>query len=491
MKKLRAPTRKPVVCNPIWPNAGVQYWYDAKLVEMIDEAERSLRTTLAAAWRETPPLFGQDEVTGIVDAAGVMFTCGGQILLLHRTDGQGWAFPGGSVEPDETAEAAARREVFEETLYPCNGLLELIDTQPIRKFYVTRDGQLEPMKSSAQFATFECEVIEPFIPTLNSEHDGFVWVTVADAIEILDEPVGKVYKRFLHPGVRRTLEHLHERPANDAPSSTKALQSLLAKWSKQVIKRFDLASFDLANSFASRSMIATQTAMMTQLKNAGFTVAFKPTRASMEAYKAVTAENVGLIKSIPRKWHEQIEQKVWNAVRTGSDLSKLSVDLRKTYGSTVKRAALIARDQNAKAKAVIERVRQQELGITRGIWMHSHAGKEPRPTHVAMNDKAYNLNQGMYDSDEKAYVHPGELINCRCTMRPVIEGADDNADDDEQPSNVMLGAALRNAERNKDKPRFAEMVNELRELRAQRTRWRGADELNLRADIDSFLNSEV
>jgi len=475
MKKLRAPTRKPVVCNPIWPNVGVQSWYDGQLVEMINEAERSLRSALAYLWRDIPPLFTHDEALDIeADAAGVMYVCGNRILLMRRTDGLGWAFPGGTVEENETAEAGARREAFEETLHPCNGLLEFVS---MRK---RSNGILGMSKADFTFATFATEVPEEFTPTLNSEHDAFVWVTPYDAMGM-----------ELHPGLPFTLGEYARRLANDAPSSTKALQALLAKWSKQIIKRFDLASFDLANSFASRSMIATQTAMMTQLKSAGFTVAFKPTQKSMEAYKAVTAENVGLIKSIPRKWHEQIEQKVWNAVRTGSDLSKLSVDLRNTYGSTVKRAALIARDQNAKAKAVIERVRQQELGITRGIWMHSHAGKEPRPTHVEMNDKPYNLNQGMYDSDEKAYVHPGELINCRCTMRPVIEGADDNADDDEQPTNVLLGSALRNAERNKDKPRFAEMINELRELRAQRTRWRGPDELNLRADIDNFLNSEV
>jgi 8-oxo-dGTP pyrophosphatase MutT (NUDIX family) len=470
MKKLRAPTRKPIACAPIWPNAGVASWYEKKLDELINETERGLRNALAYLWHELPPLFTNDEALDVqADAAGVIYrTPDDLVLLVHRTDGLGWAFPGGSIEPNETAEAAARREAFEETLHPCNGPLELVNVHT-------------PLHRVVRFATFTTEVLEEFEPTLNSEHDAFMWLPPIEAMR------GSMR---LHPGVGKALLDMYDVLGNDAPSNTKALQALLAKWGKQAIKRFDLAAFDLANGFTSRSAIATQTAMMSQLKNAGFTVAFKPTMKSMEAYKAVTAENVGLIKSIPRKWHEQIEQKVWNAVRSGSDLSKLSVELRKTYGSTVKRAALIARDQNAKAKAVIERVRQQELGITRGVWMHSHAGKEPRPPHVKWGEenRVYNLNQGLYDPDERQYVHPGELINCRCTMRPVIDGADDNADDDDQPTNVLLGSALRNAERNKDKPRFAEMVNELRTLREQRTRWVGVDELNLRADIDNFLN---
>lgn len=467
MRKLRALTRKPVVCAPLWPNAGVQVWYEQRLNELINETERELMRALAPAWRDTPPLFATDEYNGAVEAAGVMFRCGELILLMHRTDGQGWAFPGGTVEPNETAEAAARREAFEETLHPCNGLLELIDCRKT---------------NGVKFATFVTEVLESFTPTLNSEHDGFAWFRLNDQFK----------KGELHPGVCTTL-HAIRAPslAQDAPSGTKALQALLAKWGAQSIKRFDLASQTLAEGFANRSMMATQAGMASQLKAAGFTVAFRPTMKSLEAYRAVAAENVALIKSIPRKWHEQIEQKVWNAVRNGSDLSKLSIELRNTYGSTVKRAALIARDQNAKAKAVIERVRQQELGITRGIWMHSHAGKEPRPTHVKMNNEPYDLNRGLWDSDEGEYVHPGELINCRCSMRPVIDGAEDYADyDDGQPTNVALGGALRNAERNKGKSHAAEMRNELRMLRDARSTWFGREEMQLRTDIDEFLRNE-
>ena len=85
-----------------------------------------------------------------------------------------------------------------------------------------------------------------------------------------------------------------------------------------------------------------------------------------------------------------------------------------------RRAAFIARDQTNKAKAAIEKARWQELGITEAIWMHSHAGKEPRPSHVAANGKRLNVNKGMY-LDGK-WVQPGEEINCRCTSRAVIKG---------------------------------------------------------------------
>lgn len=405
MRKLRANTRKPVALNPVYPNAGVEAWYRDQLDAMVNATSGELLHAVAAAWAKTPPIFHNSHITaqyGLdakVTAAGACVTSQGFVLLCRRRDGEGWAFPAGHVEPNESPDDCARRELFEETLYVHNGPFDAVEVR-------------------GSFATFTFNALEPFTPTLNSEHDAHMWVSVPDALAAVE----------LHPGVRATLTDVANATTlvGDAkPSPTKALQAALAKWGTQTIKRFDLMSEKIANDFAARNMQATQASVLAQMKRAGFTVSFKPTHRSVEAFRAVAAENVALIKSIPRKYHEQVEARVWNAVRNGSDLNKLSAELRKAYKITTDRAALIARDQNAKAKAVIERVRQQELGITRAIWMHSNAGKEPRPTHVAMNNKAYRLDEGMWDSDEQEYVHPGQLINCRCTMRPVIEGFED------------------------------------------------------------------
>lgn len=395
--------------KPIFPNVGVQTWYQNTLDSMINESMRELLAEVTKAWNKTPPIFNNAHFTAAYgdskpeepNAAGVIFqTDDGRMLFVYRTDGGSFAFPGGGIEPGETPEEAARRECREEIGF----------TPAALEFSHIQDHE------QTRFATFILKVKQPFYQlTFNEEHSAFVWMTPEQALT-----------KQLHIGVRRTLERFVDPSmAQDAPSPTKALQLALQRWANQTIKKFDLAAENIAEAFASRSGQATQASMMAQLKAAGFTVKFKPTAQSIEAYRVVAAENVALIKSIPRKYHEQVEQKVWNAVRSGSDLHKLSNELRTAHGSTVKRAALIARDQNAKAKAVTERVRQQELGITRGIWMHSHAGKEPRPTHVAMNNKPYNLAQGMWDSDEGEWVHPGELINCRCTMKPVIEGFED------------------------------------------------------------------
>lgn len=472
MRRLRTATRKPVVLSPVFPNVGVQTWYQCTLDQLISQAAAELPTLIAAAWAKTPPLFHNSHITAgygdaaITHAAGVIYRVDDVVLLVRRTDGQGWAFPGGTIEENETSDVAARREAFEETLHPVNGALEFLCTQDTR---------------GVRFATFIAEVLEPFTPTLNSEHDAWRWESIESALRLR-----------LHPGARQALKKLRiPALAQDAPSPTKAIQAALNKWGRQTIKRFDLMSGSIAADFTRRSSQATQIAMASQLKKAGFTVEFKPTFKSMEALRAVMAENIALIKSIPRKYHADVEQKVWNAVRNGSKLHQLSTDLRKSYGITARRAALIARDQNAKAKAVIERVRQQELGITRGIWMHSGAGKEPRPLHVkwGREHRQYNLAKGMWDSDEGEWVHPGELINCKCTNRPVIEGFGDIDEADEPPSLVMLEAALENAMKFEGRARAGEMNAELRQLVIAKKTWIGPREKSLLARIERHLKS--
>jgi Phage Mu protein F like protein len=211
--------------------------------------------------------------------------------------------------------------------------------------------------------------------------------------------------------------------AEDAPRNPSLIvRSALNRWGKRWVSKFDKLSLDLGKEFARRNFKVTQIQMQAALKEAGFTVAFKPTHAASAAYQAVVSEQVNLIKSIPQQYMKDVESKVWNSVMKGSDMHQLQSELVDTYKITRERAAVIARDQNNKAKATIEKTRRQELGITKAIWQHSAGGKVPRKTHVDMSGKTYDIQQGMWDADEGKHVMPGELINCRCTSRAVIEG---------------------------------------------------------------------
>lgn len=210
--------------------------------------------------------------------------------------------------------------------------------------------------------------------------------------------------------------------AHDAVNGSLHIKRAMSKYGKQWTLRLNRLSVDLSRKFADKAYKATEVQMRASLRDAGMTVKFKPTEASKAAYQATVAENVALIKSIPQKFLVDVEVQVWGAVMRGSTLGELTDIIRDKYGVAQSRAALIATDQNAKAKAIIENTRRRELGITEAIWMHSSAGVTPRPTHVAMNGKRYLLSDGMYDSDEKEHVWPGQLIRCRCSSKPVIPG---------------------------------------------------------------------
>jgi len=210
--------------------------------------------------------------------------------------------------------------------------------------------------------------------------------------------------------------------AQDASSRTTALAKALSKWGKQWTRNLDKLSVTLSAAFAKRSQRVTQNAMRTSFLEAGLTVKFKPTRASKEAYKAVKQQQVALIKSIPQQFLKDVETATWQSVMRGGDMGALSKQIKKKYGVAYRRAALIARDQNHKAMAVIENTRRMELGITHAVWRHSGAGKEPRPEHVAFSGKQYELAKGAFLEGEWTY--PGMQINCRCTSSAVIPGAD-------------------------------------------------------------------
>lgn len=202
-------------------------------------------------------------------------------------------------------------------------------------------------------------------------------------------------------------------PANE-------LQAEMDRLGKQWLKRFDAGAEKLAEWFSQKTKSYSDGTLQRILADAGFSVDFTMSSTMRDAYNAVIHEQVGLIKSIPRQYLLEVQGMVMRSVQTGRDLSHISEELSKRYGITKRRAALISRDQNNKATSVISRVRQQELGITEAVWRHSHAGKEPRPSHLKADGERFEIAKGMFLDGQ--WVWPGELVSCRCTAKPVVPG---------------------------------------------------------------------
>jgi uncharacterized protein with gpF-like domain len=214
--------------------------------------------------------------------------------------------------------------------------------------------------------------------------------------------------------------------AQDATPSRemqKRFQDVAKRWQY----KFDKAAPKIAKAYLDGSFKAVDSAMRMALKDVGFAVKFQMTPAMRDALNASLDENVGLIRSIPAQYLQQVEGVISRAYANGHGLDAMVKQLKLLYPKAANRAAIIARDQSNKATAVMARTRQLDLGIEDAIWLHSHGGKTPRPEHVkaGREKRRYKIAVGCPIPNEKGeleYIQPGEKINCRCVSRPVLPG---------------------------------------------------------------------
>jgi len=147
--------------------------------------------------------------------------------------------------------------------------------------------------------------------------------------------------------------------------------------------------------------------------------------------KASIAESTELIKSIPQQYMVGFQGDVMRSITTGNGLKDLVPQIKYRKGVTDRRAKNIALDQTRKAYNALNRGRMEALGIDTYEWVHSGGGKEPRPEHKQRYPAG--LNGGIFSLNDPPVIQkatggkpairgkPGDLINCRCTMRPVIK----------------------------------------------------------------------
>lgn len=99
--------------------------------------------TVETAWERTDDEYERihDQFErGALGGAGVWLTNdAGEVLLVRNEGDEGWAEPGGTVEPGESYETAARREVREEAGVECS-IVDLREVQVVENVNGERDA---------------------------------------------------------------------------------------------------------------------------------------------------------------------------------------------------------------------------------------------------------------------------------------------------------------------------------------------------------------
>jgi 8-oxo-dGTP diphosphatase len=114
-------------------------------------------------------------VTPEVEAAGgVVLDSDGRVALVHRPRYDDWSLPKGKLDPDESFEEAALREVEEETGLRCRLLREL---PPVE--YTDSKGRPKRVR----YWLMEVEHDPGFVS--NDEVDELRWLEPADALSLL------------------------------------------------------------------------------------------------------------------------------------------------------------------------------------------------------------------------------------------------------------------------------------------------------------------
>lgn len=155
------------------------------------------------------------------------------------------------------------------------------------------------------------------------------------------------------------------------------------------------------------------------------------------------AENIALIKSIPESYMGRVSEHLEAAATSGGNMTGLIGKIQAAAGIEKRRAKNIALDQTRKAYNTINGARMAAAGVTKFEWVHSGGGQRPRHKHIERWPAG--LNGGIFelanppnaaeDGDPPYHALPGQMINCKCTMAPVIEmeGAGEEADYTDAP----------------------------------------------------------
>lgn len=181
----------------------------------------------------------------------------------------------------------------------------------------------------------------------------------------------------------------------------------------------------LAQKFTRDTEAASKGTLHASLKEMSGGISLKTSTinpAIREIVRAGVTENVALIKSIPDEYFLRLQGSIMRNIQKGEGTAGILRTVEALGMVTDKRARLIARDQTSKATTALNAARLKALNVRKFEWLHSGGGKEPRKLHEEMSGQVYDLDDPPVIDDKTGERGlPGQLINCRCRMIPVVD----------------------------------------------------------------------
>ena len=249
---------------------------------------------------------------------------------------------------------------------------------------------------------------------------------------MVTETERELLQLFRHPDVESYFEGFHAMDISPASQARILTNKLMTRFSQL----FGQEAPGYANTMASEADHASKVATgvsLTKLSQ-GLTINTDFITDGMQEFlKATIANNVSLIKSIPSEFFRDVQQAVLSSIADGKGENDLTAFFRqsphdaKYNNQWERRANNIALDQTRKTYNGLNRERMKKVGVNKFQWIHSGGGFDARPHHI--DPAPGGLNGGIFSFDKLPIIDlstgergiPGQAINCKCTMRPVVE----------------------------------------------------------------------
>ena len=216
--------------------------------------------------------------------------------------------------------------------------------------------------------------------------------------------------------------------AQDESIASKA-RILTNELTRRFMDIFNAQAMSIAEAMARESDAASSASVHSSIQQLSGGLSLPTTaitKPMKEILKATVTENVGLIKSIPTQYLQGVQGAVMRSITNGGGLKTLVPYLEKHRGVTLRRARMIAKDQTRKAMNNLSAARLENLGLKKFEWLHTGGSAEPRQLHIDYSGRIFSFDDPpVIDKNTGERGLPGQAINCRCRIVPVIEFGDE------------------------------------------------------------------